>query len=67
MLIEIPLFGALAPSFLLYFLSSIILFVIADRLVITPLGVYRLVWHPPLVRLALFLCVFSVLVFATRS
>jgi len=65
MLREIALFGALAPSLLLYFLASILLFVIADRL-ITRAGAYRLVWHPPLVRLALFLCVFSLLVFTTR-
>ena len=65
MLREIALFGALAPSLLLYFLASILLFVIADRL-ITRAGAYRLVWHPPLVWLALFLCVFSLLVFTTR-
>jgi hypothetical protein len=35
-----------------------------DRLV-TGLGVYRFVWHPPLTRFGLFLCLFSVLVFAT--
>ena len=65
MLREIAIFGALAPSLLLYFLASILLFVIADRL-ITRAGAYRLVWHPPLVRLALFLCVFSLLVLTTR-
>ena len=54
MLREIALFGALAPSLLLYFLASILLFVIVDRL-ITRVGAYRLVWHPPLVRLGLFL------------
>jgi hypothetical protein len=65
MLREIALFGALAPSLLIYFFVSILLFVIADRL-ITRLGVYRLLWHPPLARFGLFLCVFSVLVLATR-
>ncbi|MBV8568367.1 MAG: DUF1656 domain-containing protein, partial [Methylobacteriaceae bacterium] len=29
------------------------------------LGLYRLVWHPPLVRLALFACIFSGLVLST--
>jgi hypothetical protein len=65
MLREIALFGALAPTLLLYFLASILLFVIVDRL-ITRAGAYRLVWHPPLVRLGLFLCVLSLLVFTTR-
>ena len=31
-----------------------------------PLGCYRLVWHPPLVRLALFVCLFAGLVLFTR-
>jgi protein AaeX len=66
MLREIALFGALAPTLLLYFLASILLFVIVDRL-IAHAGGYRLFWHPPLVRLALFVCVFSLLVFTTRS
>ena len=38
--------------------------VILDRLA-TKLGLYRLLWHPPLARLGLFLCLFSVLVLAT--
>lgn len=65
MLRELALFGALAPSLLLYFLAAILLFVIVDPLVVR-LGVYRLVWHPPLARFGLFLCVFSVLVLSTR-
>jgi hypothetical protein len=65
MLREFPLFGALAPSLLLYFLAAIMLFVLIDRL-LAPLGVYRLVWHPPLARFGLFLCVFSALVLSMR-
>jgi hypothetical protein len=64
MLREIALFGALAPSLLLYFLASIPLFLMVDR-VASPLGFYRFVWHPPLVRLALFVCLFSGLVLLT--
>lgn len=64
MLREIALFGALVPSLLLYFLAAIPLFLMIDRLA-APLGFYRLVWHPPLVRLALFACVFSGLVLLT--
>lgn len=64
MLREVGLFGALAPSLLLYFLAAIPLFLVIDRLA-WPLGFYRLVWHPPLVRLALFACVFSGIVLLT--
>jgi hypothetical protein len=63
MLRELGLFGALAPSLLLYFLAALALFVLVDRLV-TRLGVYRLLWHPPLARFGLFLCLFSMLVLA---
>ena len=65
MLRELSVFGALAPSYLFYFLASILLFVILDR-VATRLGLFRLFWHPPLARLGLFLCLFSVLVLATK-
>ena len=65
MLRELALFGALAPSLLLYFLAAMLLFVIVDRLV-TSLGVYRFLWHPPLARFGLFLCVFAVLVLSMR-
>ena len=65
MLREVDLFGGLAPSLLLYFLAAVVLFLVIDRL-LSPLGFYRLVWHPPLVRLALFVCVFSGLVLLTR-
>jgi hypothetical protein len=65
MLRELPIFGALAPSFLIYFLASILLFVIVDRLA-AKVRVYRLMWHAPLARLGLFLCLFSALVLATK-
>jgi hypothetical protein len=65
MLREVTLFGALVPSLLLYFLAAIPLFLVIDWLA-SPLGLYRLVWHPPLVRLALFVCLFSGLVLLTR-
>ena len=65
MLREISLFGALVPSLLFYFLAAILLFLVIDRLA-SPLGIYRLVWHPPLARLALFVCLFSGLVLLTR-
>ena len=65
MLREISLFGAGVPSVLLYFLAAVPLFLVIDRLA-SPLGFYRLVWHPPLVRLALFVCLFSGLVLLTK-
>jgi len=65
MLRELPLFGALAPSLLLYFLVAILLFVLIDRPA-TRLGIYRFLWHPPLARFGLFLCLFSALVLLTR-
>ena len=64
MLREIALFGALVPSLLLYFLAAIPLFLVIDRFA-SLLRFYSLVWHPPLVRLALFTCVFSGLVLLT--
>jgi hypothetical protein len=64
MLREIGLFGALVPSILLYFLSTIPLFLLIDRLA-APLGAYRHDWYPPLVRLAHIAGLFSGLVFFT--
>ena len=64
MLREIALFGAGVPSVLLYFLVAVALFLLVDQLA-KPLGLYRLVWHPPLVRLALFVCLFAGLVLFT--
>jgi protein AaeX len=65
MLREISLFGAGLPSLLLYFLAAIPLFLVIDQLA-SPLGFYRVVWHPPLVRIALFACLFSGLVLLPR-
>jgi uncharacterized protein DUF1656 len=65
MLREIGLFGAGVPSVLLYSLAAVALFLAVDQLA-KPLGFYRLVWHPPLVRLALFVCLFAGLVLFAR-
>jgi protein AaeX len=65
MLREISLFGAGVPSVLLYFLAAVALFLAVDQLA-KPLRFYRLVWDPPLVRLALFVCLFAGLVLFTR-
>lgn len=60
MLREVGLFGALVPSLLLYFLAAIPAFLALDWLV-SRLGVYRLLWHPPLARFALFVSLFCAL------
>ena len=60
MLREVSLFGALVPSLLLYFLASVPAFLALDQLV-SRLGVYRLFWHPPLIRFGLFVCFFCAL------
>jgi Protein of unknown function (DUF1656) len=52
------------PSLLLYFFTAVPLFLVVDRLA-RLLGLYHLVWQPPLVRLAFFLCIFSGLVLST--
>jgi hypothetical protein len=65
MLRETPLFGALAPSLVLYFLAAVSLFALIDQLA-NIVGIYRLFWHPPLARLGVFLLLFSGLVLLTR-
>ena len=65
MLIEANLGGALAPSLLLYAVVSIVLFILIDR-VASAIGFYRIVWHPALVRFALWLGLLSALVLLTR-
>ncbi|HUK07209.1 MAG TPA: DUF1656 domain-containing protein [Stellaceae bacterium] len=65
MLREITLFGALVPSLLIYFLGSMLLYFCVDRL-IAGCGLYRILWHPPLARFGIFLCIFSMLVLSTR-
>ena len=57
MLRELSLSGALFPAALVYFLLTIPAFAAADRL-IARIGVYEMLWNPPLIRVALFLCMF---------
>ena len=53
MFAEIDVLGAFVPAFAAWFVASLVLFTLADVL-LTKVGFYRLVWHPPLVRFALF-------------
>ena len=55
---EIAFGDALAPSLLAAFVLSLALFWLLDW-VFGRLGLFHRVWHPPLFRLALLVCVFS--------
>ena len=55
---EIALGDALAPGLLVAFVLSLALFWLLDW-VFGRLGLFHRVWHPPLFRLALFVCVFG--------
>jgi hypothetical protein len=55
---ELAFLDALVPGLLLVFLASLLLQWGLDWLV-GRYGFYRHVWHPPLVRLALFVCLFG--------
>jgi protein AaeX len=54
---ELDLLGALVPAIAVWFVISVVMFVPIDA-VLTRCGAYRLFWHPPLVRFALFVCLF---------
>jgi protein AaeX len=64
MLREIALFDTLVPSLLLYFLGAVLAFAVLDTLA-TRMGIYRLLWHPPLARLGAFIGIFAALVLCT--
>lgn len=55
---EIAFFDAFAPGLLLVFALSLLLQWGVDWLV-GRYGLYRHVWHPPLFRIALFVCIFG--------
>jgi len=55
---ESSIFDALVPSLFLLFLGCVLLQTLVDR-IMGRLGVYRLVWHPPLFRLSVFCCLFG--------
>ncbi|MCX7515267.1 DUF1656 domain-containing protein [Frateuria sp. STR12] len=56
--LEVDFHGVLMPGLLPVFLGCLLLMVLLD-LVLGRRGLYRRVWHPSLVRLALFVCLFS--------
>jgi protein AaeX len=55
---EIAFGDALVPGLLVLFVLSLVLLWLLDW-VAGRFGLYRLVWHPSLFRLALFVCVFG--------
>ena len=54
---EFDLMGAFAPTIAAWFVLSLAVFVPVDAL-LTRRGFYRLFWHAPLARFALFVCLF---------
>ena len=54
---EFDLIGAFVPAIAVWFVLSLAVFVAVDA-VLTWLGIYRLFWHAPLARFALFVNLF---------
>jgi len=54
---ELDVMGAFVPAIAVWFVLSLAIFVPAD-VVLTRAGIYRLFWHEPLARFALFVCLF---------
>jgi Protein of unknown function (DUF1656) len=54
---EFDLLGAFVPMIVVWFVLALAIFVPVDAL-LTWRGFYRLFWHPPLARFALFVCLF---------
>lgn len=56
---ETALFDVLVPTLFLAFLASILIHAGMDWL-LARCGVYRRVWHSPLFRLCIFICIFCI-------
>jgi hypothetical protein len=63
---ELDLFGVLVPSLLLWSVLAFALARFVSRL-IARAGLYRHVWHPALFDFALYLCIVTSLVFASKE
>lgn len=57
---EFSLLDALVPTLFVAFLASLVLQAVCDRM-FSKFDLYRYVWHPPLFRVSLFVCIFGVL------
>jgi len=63
---EFDLFGVIVPSLLLWSVLAYLLARIISR-VIARAGLYRRIWHPALFDFALFICLVTGLVFASKE
>jgi hypothetical protein len=63
---ELDLFGVLVPSLVLW---SVLAFVVARIIskLIARAGLYRRIWHPALFDFALYVCIVTSLVFASKE
>lgn len=57
---EVDFFGVLLPGVLPVFLLAVLLQLVLDA-ALSHIGAYRRSWHPALVRLSMFVCIFSAL------
>ena len=60
---EVDVLGAFVPILVVWLASALVIFAIADSL-LTRAGFFRLFWHAPLARFALFLAFFCSLCLA---
>lgn len=63
---ELDLFGVLVPSLLLWGIVAFVLARIVSKLMARA-GLYRHVWHPALFDFAVYVCIVTSLVFASRE
>jgi len=54
---ELDALGAFVPAIAIWLVACLVIFLAVDAL-LTWWGFYRLFWHPPLARIALFGCFF---------
>ena len=63
---ELDLFGVLVPSLLLWSVVAYALARLVSKL-IAQAGLYRRIWHPALFDFALYICLVTSLVFASKE
>ena len=63
---QLDLFGVIVPSLLLWSVVAYLLARIVSKLMARA-GVYRWIWHPALFDFALFICLVTSLVFASKE
>ena len=63
---ELDLFGVLVPGLLLWSVVAFVLARIVSKL-IARAGLYRRIWHPALFDFALYVCLVTGLVFASKE